>query len=67
MISTELANLADWIIAWGAKGQAMPPQNAAHLADVLLALADQVKHMERMSLAVDAFIYADKEDADSVL
>ena len=38
--------------------------NAAHLADMLLALADQVKHMERMAIAVDAFIYADKEEAD---
>ena len=34
---------------------------------MLLALADQVKHMERMAVAVDAFVYADKEDADSVV
>ena len=67
MISTELANLADWIIAWGAKGQAMPPQNAAHLSRVLLDLSRQVQHMERMAIAVDAFVYADKDDADAVL
>jgi hypothetical protein len=67
MISTELANLADWIITWGAKGQAMPPQNAAHLSRVLLDLSRQVQHMERMAIAVDAFVYADKDDCDAVL
>ena len=64
MISTDLSNLSDWVIAWAAKNEPMPPPKAAHLADVLLALADQVKHMERMAVAVDAFVYADKEEAD---
>ena len=64
MISTDLSNLSDWVITWAAKNEPMPPPKAAHLADVLLALADQVKHMERMATAVDAFVYADKEEAD---
>ena len=67
MISTDLSNLSDWVITWAAKNEPMPPPKAAHLADVLLDLSRQVQHIERMAIAVDAFIYADKEDANSVV
>ena len=67
MISTDLSNLSDWVITWAAKNEPMPPPKAAHLSIVLMDLSRQVQHMERMAIAVDAFIYADKDDCDAVL
>ena len=66
-IANDYQGVADFCAGFAHRDEPIPPRTAAILACNLLALADQVQHMERMAIAVDAFIYADKEDADAVL
>jgi hypothetical protein len=52
MISTELANLADWCIGWGARKP--PPSDPSviflHLASVLMDLSQQAAALERLPI-----------------
>jgi hypothetical protein len=48
VISTDLQNLSDWTLTWAAKGERMPPESAAHLAQVLLDLSRQAAQLERL-------------------
>lgn len=63
-ISNDYQNLADRVAGYANRLEPIMPSAAKHIAANLLALADQVQHMERMAIAVDAFVYADKEEAD---
>lgn len=54
MISTDLANLADWCLGIAAKGRAMDADRLAHMAKVLLDLARQARQLEQLPIVSDA-------------
>ena len=68
MISTDLMNIADWVLGYSAKGRTMDPTCSAQLAHVLFDLGQQVRRMERMPVDLsDATLAMECEDADAVL
>ena len=48
MISTDLGHLSDWLLGYAAKGDAMPPESTAHLAQVILDLSRQAAKLEQL-------------------
>ena len=54
MISTELQRTADFIAGWALHKKPIPYATAGLLAEKLLALADQVKHLEVIPMKLDA-------------
>ena len=53
MISTDLANLADWCLGIAAKGRALDPDRLLHMAKLLLDLSRQTRHLERVTVVHD--------------
>lgn len=54
MISEKLQYASDWTLSWAKRGEAMPPQQAADLAQRLLDIASQVRAMENVPLRLDS-------------
>jgi hypothetical protein len=54
MISDDYQNLADRIAGYANRLEPIMPSVAKHIAANLLALADQVKHMENVPLRLDS-------------
>jgi len=54
MISSEYQNLADVVAGYANRLEPIMPSVAKHIAANLLALADQVKHMEVVPLRLDS-------------
>ena len=66
MISTDLANLSDWVLGNAVKGRHIHATTAAHLAKVLLDLSHQAAALERLPVE-DADLLVFPEDcADAV-
>jgi hypothetical protein len=53
MISSELANLSDYLLGHAAKGLRLAPEASIHLARVLLDLSRQAKQLEAKRLLDD--------------
>ena len=54
MISNDYQNVADWLAGFALRWQPLEPLQCAHLAQVLLDLADRVKHLEEIPLRLDS-------------
>jgi hypothetical protein len=54
MISNDYQNLADRIAGYANRLEPIMPSVAKHIAANLLALADQVKHLENVPLRLDS-------------
>jgi hypothetical protein len=54
MISDDYQNLADRIAGYANRLEPIMPSVAKHIAANLLALADQVKHLENVPLRLDS-------------
>jgi hypothetical protein len=54
MISDDCQNLADRIAGYANRLEPIMPSVAKHIAANLLALADQVKHLENVPLRLDS-------------
>jgi hypothetical protein len=54
MISEKLQNASDWTLSWAKRGEAMPPRDAAELAQRMMDIASQVRAMENVPLRLDA-------------
>jgi len=50
MISTDLANISDWILSKAANGEPLPPGTAALLARTLLDLSHQAARLETVTV-----------------
>jgi hypothetical protein len=50
MISTDLANIADWILGHATKGEPLPPKTAALLATTLLEISHQAARLETVTV-----------------
>jgi hypothetical protein len=50
MISTDLANIADWILSKATRGDDLGPLACAHLARVLLDLSHQAARLETVTV-----------------
>ena len=46
MISTDLKNLSDWTLGYGARNEAMSAEACTHLSKVLMDLGNQVERLE---------------------
>ena len=53
-ISNDLRGTADFIAGWCLHKKPIPPATAGLLAEKLLALADQVQHLEVVPLRLDS-------------
>ena len=54
MISDDYQNLADVVAGYANRLEPIMPSVAKHIAANLLALADQVKHLENVPLRLDS-------------
>ena len=54
MISEKLQNASDWTLSWAKRGEAMPPQQAAELAQRMMDMASQVRAIENAPLRLDS-------------
>ena len=54
MISQDYFSAADWCAGFAKRNQAMPPREAAHLAQVLADLAARVRQIENVPLRLDS-------------
>lgn len=54
MISTDLANVADWIAGKAAKGEPLGPGVCATLASTLLDLSHQAAQLETRPIRLDS-------------
>jgi hypothetical protein len=54
MISEKLQNASDWTLSWAKRGEAMPPQQAAELAQRMMDMASQVRALENVPLRLDS-------------
>ena len=59
MISTELANLADWVLGFPFRYEQMGPDAYGHLAHVLMDLSRQAKQLERLPCDDPALVLND--------
>ena len=67
MISTDLMNIADWVLGYSAKGRTMDPACSAQLAHVLFDLGQQVRHLERLPIDLsDATLAMEYEEHDAL-
>lgn len=53
-ISNDYASTADWAAGFALRGEPMPPQSCAHLAQVLMDLSERVAMLEAMPLRLDS-------------
>ena len=60
-VVSEYQHLADFVAGYAHRGEAIPPRTAAHLAAILLALADCTKILERHAVVHEPAVYADAE------
>ena len=67
MISTDLMNIADWVLGHAAKNKPMDPTCSAQLAHVLFDLGQQVRHLERLPVDLsDATLAMEYEEHDAL-
>ena len=53
-IANDYASTADWVAGYALRWQPLEPLQCAHLAQVLLDLADRVKHLEDVPMRLDS-------------
>jgi hypothetical protein len=53
-IHNDYASTADFVAGWAIRREPMPPQTCAHLAQVLMDLAERVGRIEEIPMRLDS-------------